>query len=1043
MTGTDKHKIAFRGLITNPGEAAITGDGAFRRFTNGVLTRPGLAQARRGIKLYARNESAAMNKLFEYESTILSHVGVGSTGQFKKLVAGAFTPIVGQVNPVSGSRVRCCIAGKNFYVANTVVKRLSGISGVPVAAGGLYAPGFDSSFTSLGAGSVLATAKGVAYRCLFGDTDAKEYLHLGEPSGRLMVINTSGATVDPTIRAIIPSTATTSHFIRFYRSAAVAIDATDGEYHADDNLMLAFEQQLKATDISAGYVEITDICPESLLGDTIYTAPLEEGISQANRAPPACVEIAAHGDRMWFANTVQPGEFFLRILAVGGTAGIQGGDSLRFAGLTNAFTLTAVRDFYVSLTRTGGNLVTGTTTEAHGFSTNDYVKIAAGSANFARSPTTSTAFQVTRIDDFNFTYAETGSNVTLANQIVHASTVTGAANGTYVVHTSTDWASVSARVERTALNLVTAFNKHTTNTELWAEYLGTDSGTPGEILFRGRTAATFTFVVQAGAGSKRSCFIPQLSPLDNSVSLTRATNVVTATAAANGFLVGEKVTIAPGGAGSGGSTFGSGPFTILTVSSTQFTYAETGADGTLAAQVAAITPQDIVEAEQEIKPNRLYFSKLGEFEATTRDGWLDVGSANSAIKVCLSQRGQLWVWKTTGIYRILGDGAVDSNGIPNFTVDPVDAAVELLATESVQLFNNRCWGWTSRGVVAVSENGIELMSGAITDDLIRANQTVIDNAAAIADAMLGTISVDNDAFATAYESEHSYILHIPAVYGLNGNPAYDGASLYSGGCPMAYVHNVESGSWAIWDWGGGSYGTYSKRCALMFSPDKRLYLGDGFNGSAGDGYVYQERKALDNTDYRDTTAHHDPVSLTRVGTVVTGTVAAIRFAVGDSIRITPGSANFSVGPHTVTAVTATTFTYTQSGAAVTLASQHAFLEKGVGITWAWILQYLGVAGMEKRWDELKFIFGQRETYFPSSFSNSQKAFYLALANETAAVSAFLVAAQETQISRIWIPADVGRGSRLLVTLTHDTIDEMFDLAGLVIKAEVLGGAPSR
>ncbi len=99
--------------------------------------------------------------------------------------------------------------------------------------------------------------------------------------------------------------------------------------------------------------------------------------------------------------------------------------------------------------------------------------------------------------------------------------------------------------------------------------------------------------------------------------------------------------------------------------------------------------------------------------------------------------------------------------------------------------------------------------------------------------------------------------------------------------------------------------------------------------------------------------------------------------------------------------------------------------------------------MEKRWDELKFIFGQREFAYPTARSNSQKAFALATANETTSESAVTVAASGTQISRFWPNATVGRGHRLLITLTHSTIDECFDLAGIDIKAEVLGGAPTK
>lgn len=1051
MTGKDEPQINFRGLITNPNELAVAGDGAFRKFVNGVLTRPALAQARRGV-VYAGTANAQINKFFNYDGSLLFHRGVTGGQAFSTVTAGTVTNISGNVTAL-GSRVRGCIAGKNFYVAGTVPWRLSGTSSTPTAAGGLYAPGFDRSRTKLTAGSMLETAKAVAYRYCFGFTDAKENLHLGEVSGRLLVSNTTGATCDPTIRAIVPSTATTSHFIQFYRSAKVAIDATTGQYLADDDLQLVFEQQLKAADITNGYVELADVCPEGFRGALIYTAPLARdatavslgvtGAESANRAPPSCGELCEHNNRTWFANTTQPGEFFLQIISAGGAAGIQSGDVLRFAGLTNAFNLTAVRDFYVTLTKTASTTVTAVTDTAHGYSTNDYVMIAKGSSAFALGP-----FQITVTSVTEFNYVDpilsTTASITTA---VNLSTVSGPTNGTYVLSADSAWGSASARIEATAQNIVAAFNKHTTNTELWAQYVSGEEDVPGLLLFRGRTPATTTFVVYAGAGSKRDCFSPQLLPLNHTVNLSRTSNVVTATVAsgAQSFKAGEQVLISPAGAGVGGS-FGAGPFTITSVTSTTFLYAETAANATLATQDASITPLDAGDSEVESKPNRVYYSKSGEFEATTRNGFVDVGSSLGTIKVMLSQRGQIWVWKTDGIYRIIG--GADTSVVPqDIRVEALDSSIVLRATESVVLFANRCWGLTDRGVVAVSESGLEVMSKAITDDLTRAWSTINNLAAGV--SANGVVDMEADAFATAYESEHSYILHIPTIYSLDGNPARNGAGKY-GGCPMAYVYNTESQAWGLWDWGVSGYGAcFAKRCAIVNVNDDKLYLGDGYTGVAGDGYLFAERKILAegvSGDYRDTTPHAQVYSLARTGgNLVTATVSVgtVLLTVGDSVRVAVGSGNFAVGPHVVTAVGSTTFTYTESGSNVTLASQTVFREKGIAITWAWVLQTLKAPAMEKRWDELKFLFAQRETYFPTDRANSQKAFSLALANETSSVAAFAVASSGTQIARIWPDADVARGHRLLVTLTHSTIDEAFDLAGIDFKAEVLGGASTR
>lgn len=74
------------------------------------------------------------------------------------------------------------------------------------------------------------------------------------------------------------------------------------------------------------------------------------------------------------------------------------------------------------------------------------------------------------------------------------------------------------------------------------------------------------------------------NPNDASVDLSRTSNVVTATVTGggtHGFLIGDQISISPGG-----GTFGTGPFTITNATTTTFTYAETAVNDTLAAQTA-------------------------------------------------------------------------------------------------------------------------------------------------------------------------------------------------------------------------------------------------------------------------------------------------------------------------------------------------------------------------------------------------------------------------------------------------------------------------
>lgn len=749
MAGQKREQVQCRGLVTDPNELSIVGDGAMRTFTNLVLKRANLMESRRGFTRLVQNGSA-INKLFNYDGVQLLH---SNPNVLKRQSGGVITAYSGTVAPVSG-RLRGCIAGKNFYMAGQVVTRLSGFSGVMTGAGGLFAPGFDREATTYPAGTVLLNTESAAYRYLFGFTDAKGNTHLGEPSGRLVVTNGSGVTSNVGLRAIVPSTGTAQHFIQIFRSQNVA-----GGTQPDDDLQLVYERQLNSLDLSQGYVAVTDIVPENLRGAFIYTAPnAGEGEENANLPPPQCVEICTHRDRMWVANTLRGGEFFLQILAVGGGAGIQNTDELRF-GAGPSFTVTA-------------------TTGAGG--AGQYVLVTSGTASF--------------------------------------------------------------NIEATAQNLVAAINKHASNTGVWARYVSGPTDVPGRILVRGRDATTGAFTIQTNPAGQRACWMPNLTPDFSSVawSLTRVGATVTATISAgtHSLVVGEQVLMTS----LGSADFPVGVKTITAVTANTFDYAEAGAAVTLAGQVFSFYPTDIATADVENKPNRVYVSKLREYEAFPRQNWLDCGSEDSAILAMVPQRGQIWVWKATEVGRIIEDGEW-------YRYETLDANCRALAPESVVAFAERCWGLTSRGIVALSESGVEVMSNRIANDL----RTKVRN--------LVSISELADVFAVAYESEQLVAFFTPGDRDLE-------AAL--GSCKEAYVFQNQTSTWSLWDYGGGN----GKRCAVVGADDDLLYFGDQYNGLLLDSYIYQERKALTAADYLDTTGANEDTAITHTATWIVQTASA-------------------------------------------------------------------------------------------------------------------------------------------------------------------------
>lgn len=132
----------------------------------------------------------------------------------------------------------------------------------------------------------------------------------------------------------IPSDVTTSHFYRVYRSEMSATADTA----PSDELYLVYEGQPNNTDISNGYVAISDITPEAFLGDAApWDANEGYGLVNTNERPPVSLDLAFWDSRVWYANCTQRHRLFLDVLGVGSPAGIQNNDTITIAGTVLTF----------------------------------------------------------------------------------------------------------------------------------------------------------------------------------------------------------------------------------------------------------------------------------------------------------------------------------------------------------------------------------------------------------------------------------------------------------------------------------------------------------------------------------------------------------------------------------------------------------------------------------------------------------------------------------------------------------------------------------
>jgi hypothetical protein len=88
-----------------------------------------------------------------------------------------------------------------------------------------------------------------------------------------------------------------------------------------------------AGEITAGTLTITDIVPDALRGETIYTASSQEGVVNQNEQPPLAKDMAVFRDTVFYANTVSKHRFYLTLLAAGSPNGIQADDTITIGGV--------------------------------------------------------------------------------------------------------------------------------------------------------------------------------------------------------------------------------------------------------------------------------------------------------------------------------------------------------------------------------------------------------------------------------------------------------------------------------------------------------------------------------------------------------------------------------------------------------------------------------------------------------------------------------------------------------------------------------------
>jgi hypothetical protein len=647
---------------------------------------------------------------------------------------------------------------------------------------------------------------------------------------------TTSAAVDLTFT--VPSDATVNHFYQVYRTPLVTGSGTDvlADLRPGDDVQLVYEANPSAAEVAAGQLSITDITPESFLGADAYTNPnTGEGISQANEIPPLCADIAVFKNSTFYANTSTRHRKTISLLS-----GTNIENKYIYVGTGSTLTsyqfVTQVKQIVSITCVSGANLKSSGTGDYFDlYSANDasHYRIWFNVSSGNTAPSASSDITLLEVDvaggdtstqvaskltvalnQEGFWFASPSSAViTVTNEdygICTAPTET-VVNAGFLISVTTAGAGNDATnrkvgigtgdtpsqiVDETARNLVRVINRQTSGT-VNASYLSSPSDVPGKILLENRSIAGASFFVVAQDSIIGAKFNPDLSP-DSSISNISVANPTVITSTAHGLSTGDSIAIVD--SNSTPTVVGIRTVTVLTANT--FTVAVNVT--VLGSSGSFIKVSNAKTSDNEVNPNRVYYSKTSQPEAVPLVNYFDIGARDQAILRVVPLRDSLFVFKANEIYRVSGDGTT------NFQVTLFDSSTSLLASDTACVLNNMIYLYSDQGVATVSETGVSIVSRQIENEVIQVTQYE---------------NFSSSSFAVSYETDRSYILFTVS------SPSDTVAT-------QAFRYNTFTSTWTHWD--------MTKTCGIVNRQNDKLYLG------AGDtNYIEIERKSYTREDYAD------------------------------------------------------------------------------------------------------------------------------------------------------------------------------------------------
>lgn len=264
-------------------------------------------------------------------------------------------------------------------------------------------------------------------------------------------------------------------------------------------------------------------------------------------------------------------------------------------------------------------------------------------------------------------------------------------------------------------------------------------------------------------------------------------------------------------------------------------FSATSTAGTSFSPELATSGTDVISNNEE-KQNRVAISKPGQVEAVPIFTYFDIGSANFPIQRVVALRDGIFFFKPDGIFRLSGEN------FANFTVTLVDNTVALQVPESAVAFNNQVFCFTTQGICAVTDSGVQIMSVPIENTLLELSSEQFTY-------------FSSASFGVAYESARLYIFC--TVTEEDDEFA-----------TQAYVYNSLTDSWTRW--------IMDRVCGVVNTTVNKLFM-----AQTDTGQVLIERKSYTNADFAD---EQYSVTITAVNSTTEVEIASItNVVVGQTI----------------------------------------------------------------------------------------------------------------------------------------------------------------